>query len=256
MKATPKASFLDLPREIRDIIYDLIRNELKREGLNWLATVPHANEAEWKKIQEGGRTGDLHGGVARGLIPAEEPIAQLDRFSDCAIMRTCRQVHSEFASVLYACPIHFLAWRRHVNEIPISPIYAGLVRSVLAVDACGDWSEPKSEEAWLSILQVAHSCAKLFPNATVIRVGWFVYVSFLHYLDSIPPDYWDSTVVAMEEYARKAARNLGMRSLLPSHVELVQLKGLKGRFMRPPFEGRSVSTPASQVVEKLRTMEL
>src|SRR4051812_37489236 len=88
-KATPAVSFLSLAKELRDIIYHHISEDIYRVGVPW----------------------DF---AARGLSPKPPHSFSTSRYrqsismsSDVAIMRTCRQVYSEFAKVLYAIPIEF-----------------------------------------------------------------------------------------------------------------------------------------------------
>jgi hypothetical protein len=90
-------------------------------------------------------------------------------FSDCAIMRTCRQMHSEFAKCLYAIPMHFELESICLHMMPFSPLYKPLVRSVLAIYS---EHEQHSFDRFPSTLQIANALSKTFPNLDTQRVGW------------------------------------------------------------------------------------
>jgi hypothetical protein len=87
-------SFLDLPRELRDMTYVYVCDGMRHDGSGWR--------------KKGEYAGDCY-------IPDDciilgwQPII----FQNCNIMRTCRQVHWEFAKVLYTRP--FTAYRCHIS---------------------------------------------------------------------------------------------------------------------------------------------
>jgi hypothetical protein len=248
------------------MIYQEISGGLKREGLRWAATAPAQRtdqEDEYTKI--------FMRKIPWKACPAvthEERRAEIVRpsiFSNCAIMRTCRQLHSEFATMLYSSPLQLFCNLRQLYEsglTPISPLYASLVRSVLIVETClNDASDDKS---WRQQLQLATSLSKLFPQANCIRLGWFVTHSPQDpaVLTSKDPEAWDATVRTAEKAiksVKKISKTISNVPLIvPYNLEVVQVLGTRDNGHSWPnqfCEVKSLSTPVTEAVRNLRAKQ-
>jgi hypothetical protein len=247
------------------MIYQEISGGLKREGLRWEATAPAQ-----RTDQEDEHTKIFMGKIpwkARPAVTHEERRAAIVRpsiFSDCAIMRTCRQLHSEFATMLYSSPLQFFCNFQLYESgvISISPLYASLVRSVLIVETClNDASDDKS---WRQQLQFATSLSKLFPQADRIRLGWFVTRSCQDpaLLTSKDPEAWDATVRTAEKAiksVKKLSRTISNVPLIvPHNLEVVQLLGTEDNGHSWPnqfCEVKSLPTPVTEAVRNLRAKQ-
>jgi len=228
------------------MIYGEICSELRRQGLRWEATAPRKRKEEGEEKVNGTRLGLVTGRPDRRDTPGVKRPAI---FADCAIMRTCRQVHSEFAAMLYAQPLQFheLDLRVGVSRIPLSPLYADLVRAVFAARTYvfqSNW-----DGAWLEQLQIACGLSKLFPKARVIRLGWWA-ATYNVYLTQIDTMRWDSAAQAAEKSIKRLKRKAGTRLSIPHNLEVVMLAGT-----RRNNEGSSILTPITKVVEKLRSKQ-
>lgn len=153
--------FLDLPRELRDMIYNYICTNLSTNGDGW---------------------NDKHGAF-KHYIPGSS------RSRNLGIMETCRQVHWEFAETLYAqplqlCPVLY-KYRTQFNVagshiLPLSLTYAHLVKKVAVLHdteirkfrAQYDLFETKTsgEEQWRHVVSIATRLGKLFPKIQTVRV--------------------------------------------------------------------------------------
>ncbi|KAF2828450.1 hypothetical protein CC86DRAFT_404365 [Ophiobolus disseminans] len=246
-KIGPEASFLDFPKEIRDMIYHEICADLKREGVRWAATAPRNGARDRTYVATKGK---------RPSSPyrSDKPVNRPTVFADCAIMRTCRQLHAEFAAMLYAQPLQFTRVQAGLSEIPISPLYASLVSTIFA--ASSSLNQPKCDNSWRKQLEVASDLSRLFPKATVIRLGWWVTrcpedpVT----LTQNNPAAWDAAVAAAEESIKRAKRKAGVL-IIPRILEVVQLEGTRenGRgFPNQYSEVESMPTPITEAITKLR----
>jgi hypothetical protein len=167
---------------------------------------------------------------------------QRDECHDCSIMATCKQVHWEFAEMLYARLIQFASFAHSTHTIPISAPYAHLVKKLLVVHnmqfADIDYGqEPENfepaAEVWRHIIHVAARLNKLFPHLRIMRVA-------------IPPDLdqdgtWlslcgENEVVAdepsdevkiAEDFLRTTRWKNGRTIKIPTQLELVHAVSLE-----------------------------
>ncbi|CAO2648006.1 Nn.00g089280.m01.CDS01 [Neocucurbitaria sp. VM-36] len=216
-KENEGTGFLDLPKEIRDMVYLEICGDLKREGFRWRQTAPPPPDREPRSQEQ----------KLKDRTPFKDT-EQKERptvFADCAIMRTCRQVHAEFAEVMYSVPLQLDAARVGTNMINLPPMYASLVRSILVVRASS--FECDSDKHWRELLQTANSLLKVFPNATALRVGWWHGPDWQHerYLDRNESSSRD--VKTVEKSIRRVKRDASFPLVVPHQMEMVQLIGVK-----------------------------
>ncbi|CAN9166563.1 unnamed protein product [Alternaria alternata] len=115
----------------------------------------------------------------------QEPIV----YQDCNIMRICRQVHWEFAEVLYARPLqltsippfsklHLVVTGSHI--LPLSRTYGHLVKKLAFIHSIDreDYLglEPRigeffdAEVLWLDIITATRKLLKLFPTLQILRI--------------------------------------------------------------------------------------
>lgn len=226
-KVSQSIGFLDLPKEIRDMVYIEVCADLKREGYRWQQTAPPPAKRVPYTEEE----------APKCSLPMVHPDFK-DRptvFSDCAIMRTCRQVHAEFAEVMYSVPLQLNNVGPGINVVDFPPLYASLVRSVLVVqymrikDGCLDGPR------WHAFLHTATSLAKVFPNATALRVGWEHGTVWLggRPLSELPE--WESQdVKTAEKTIKRIKREAYSQVIVPHQVELVQLAALTRGVSGPP----------------------
>jgi hypothetical protein len=193
-------SFLDLPLEIRDMIYRNICDDLHREGYVW----EH---------------------MAYGNAAPEMYHIRPEVFSDCAIMRTCRQMHSEFAKRLYAIPMHIEFKSICLHMFPFSPLYVPLVRSVLAI-----YSEHKqySSDRFPPVLQIVNAFSKTFPNLDTQRVGWRAQEYFLEEKWSTPAEGDAVPLLAALKYIKTTKRLIHPTLSILHNMELVELENPAG----------------------------
>lgn len=245
-KSTPAVSFLSLPKELRDIIYHHISEDIYRVGVPWdflprslSPKLPHSSSAS--RYQQS--------------IPMP---------SDVAIMRTCRQVYSEFAKVLYATPMEFrilVPGSYYTYYLPMSSQYAHLVKKVSVVIP-RNW-DPQPATRWHLALQIGNGLATTFSSLKTLRVGW----------PTLTPDYnprqpqlqpawslaeeqlWNifegrakrshqSQVYAVERFIRGQRERESCELDIPHHFELLQVLGT-GATQR-------IETPFSEAVKNLR----
>jgi hypothetical protein len=194
-------SFLDLPLEIRDMIHRNICDDSRREGYVW----EH---------------------MACGNAAPEMHHARPEVFSDCAIMRTCHQMHSEFAKRLYAIPMHMEFKSVCLYIFPFSPLYQPLVRSVLAIYG---GPEKNSYRKFPAAVQIANALNNTFPNLDTQRVGWRVQTH-------LPEGKWCTPagggrgvpLLAVLKYVQVAKRLMHPHSSIPHNMELVELESAAG----------------------------
>ncbi|KAH8642837.1 hypothetical protein IG631_00300 [Alternaria alternata] len=207
---------LDLPRELRDIIYGYICDDMIHDGYGW------RKEDEWAEDRDTDDSdpddSDTDGRDTDGSdtddsdtdgsdtddndTDDQEPIV----YQNCNIMRICRQVHWEFAEVLYARPLqltsippfikhHFVVTGSHI--LPLSRTYGHLVKK-LAFIHCIDREdylglEPRIGEffdaqvLWLDIITATRKLLKLFPTLQILRI--------LVTNERVEP--WDDVLLAM-----------------------------------------------------------
>lgn len=219
-KETQKIGFLDLPKEIRDLVYVEICGDLKREGFRWQSTAPLAENRPQRSIAE----------MQKDELPYKDTV-QKERpssLADCAVMRTCKQVHAEFAEVMYSIPFQLHQVRPGINIIPLSPVYASIIRSVLVVRSVFNGGE--SDAHFRDLLQTATSLSKTFPNAAVLRVGWWLDSRWhcRQYLARRQEAGYEVENVESVERAIKRVKKLSNTPLqVPWNMEFVQIIGVR-----------------------------
>jgi hypothetical protein len=157
-------SFLDLPRELRDLIYSYTFHV---SGAIFIYTKdPYQPERKIRsKI------------VRYKNIGAPEPQSVYKHVST-GLLQTCRQLHAETAPVLYGDNI-FRIWI--INRMNLAPEYRQLVRRiVLTAEASHRIFGPRDLDAvnhgwkhrfWPSILDGGEKTLALFPNVENITVS-------------------------------------------------------------------------------------
>jgi hypothetical protein len=242
-------SFLDLPRELRDMIYVHVCDGMPHEGNGWRKIDEYAMDWTLENIGK--------------------PTA---RFQNCNIMRTCRQVHWEFAEVLYARPLqltgsispfHKVVAGSHI--LPLSTTYAHLVKRLAvihSVDAEEFYNrtvplDPSFEaaqtpvEQWRNIATAAMQLVKLFPALQTVRV---LHDAYIKLKDRDP--LWDSFLgdgriardecVETSERFLRAVRLRDFRKIkIPMQLELLHL------LLGHPYE-----LPLGTAVRNIRAAEL
>jgi hypothetical protein len=180
---------LDLPRELRDIIYGYVCHDMVHDGCGW------RKEGEWADDTYSDDSdmddsdmddSDMDDSdMDDSDTDDQEPIV----FQNCNIMRICRQVHWEFAEVLYARPLqltgipqsnksHIVITGSHI--LPLSRTYAHLVKKLAFIhnidreDYLG--LEPRigghfhAEVLWLDVVTATRELLKLFPTLQILRI--------------------------------------------------------------------------------------
>ncbi|KAI4656087.1 hypothetical protein J4E93_000804 [Alternaria ventricosa] len=240
-------SFLDLPRELRDMIYNHICTDLPQIGDGWR---------------------DKHDEGRYGIPAATE--AQADILHDCNIMRTCRQVHWEFAEMLYAQPLQicspiyefqtqFILPGSHI--LPLSPTYAHLVKKVAVLHDTGignirDWygkfgTDTSCEHQWRHVVSVATQLGKLFPRIQTVRVLHricprdYIYDTTFLTLCGLLGDTREKQVELSEKFIKGVCWSDGRPVKLPPQLELVHLD----------FD-TIVETPLVEAMKNVRAAEL
>ncbi|OCL13210.1 hypothetical protein AOQ84DRAFT_385557 [Glonium stellatum] len=153
-KASDCLSFLELPSEIRNMIYVHIWDH-RRKCFAFIRLDPCSNTSRLQVMQTD--PGESHDGR--------------DDENTVAMLQTCHQIHAEFCSLVYLTPVLFHLRYPGIHEINISQIYAGFVRTVyLPVLLIGDNSP---EYAWRAILQESHAILRMLPALSNIYVQIF-----------------------------------------------------------------------------------
>jgi hypothetical protein len=233
------------------MIYQEICGSLKRKGVRWKATTSQT-DGMLKKQKYGCIAGCTCNKHESG--PSEDNIAWKSTgrprdHTDCAIMRTCRQVHAEFASVLYGSPLELYNIVQSDNVIPISPLYASLVRTVFATAATGLFAVDDLD-AWRTQLQTATGLSNVFVNANTLRLGWFVAkpdsdaVTLLRQ----DPEAWDRAVKEVVRTVKKVKKMSYTPLSVPHNVEVVEMYWTNG-WKR---EVQSIRAPLSEAIRMLR----
>lgn len=160
-----------------------------------------------------------------------------------ALLRTCRQLHSEYSEFLYSFPINLqisILGSYYTYRLPLSARYAHLVKKINLMIPCTWDSQPAIR--WNDVLEISNGLVSAFPDVKTVRVGW-----------SLPATQWsdrwrvfsgleakprESQIKEVEDFIRKATRN-GMR--IPHQLELLQLR-----------KREIVDTPFSEAVRNLR----
>jgi hypothetical protein len=237
-KTKSGTGFLDLPKELRDMIYQEICGKLKRKGVRWQATAPQTCGVLSKKDKEESEKRSMSGWVMSNEAWKSCPKDS----ADCTIMRTCRQVHAEFAAVLYGGPLELHDISQGSNVIPISPIYRGLVRTVFSTGAPG-LNRTDDLDAWRTQLQIAAGLSGAFVDANTLRLGWFVARDH----NTLCGNLWDSTVKEVVK-AVKAVKKISYTPLIvPHNLEIVQMYWTNGR-----RELQSIPSPITDAIDMLR----
>jgi hypothetical protein len=119
--AKKDTGFLNLPRELRDMVYIYICDDMKRTGALWYMTAQPPPPS----------TGQYRSDPDRQIFWYQSE----DAYHNCSTMRTCKQLHWEFAEMMYARPLQFSSITPCAHTIPISAIYAHFIRKALIVHA-------------------------------------------------------------------------------------------------------------------------
>jgi hypothetical protein len=232
------------------MVYQEICGSLKRKGVRWAATTPQTDGMLKKQ-----KYGRIDGSTLRDneSDPSEDNIAwkstgRPEDYTDCAIMRTCRQMHAEFASVLYGSPLELYNIVQSDNVIPISPLYAGLVRTVFVTAATGLFAVDDLD-AWRTQLQTANGLSNVFVNANILRLGWFVAkpndaVTLLRQ----DAEAWDRAVKEVVRTIKKVKKISYTPLSVPHNVEVVEMYWTNG-WKR---EIQSIRAPTSEAISMLR----
>jgi hypothetical protein len=244
-RSTTGTGFLDLPRELRDMVYEEICSELKREGIRW-------TETDFRPESR--------------VFLSTTTIRPL-QFSDCAIMRTCRQLHAEFAKSMYAIPLQlrlsdsplpkktspsgYIRELKGIHMLPFSPLYTPLVRSVLVLQRL---EKDDLDTAWPSSLQIANALTRSFPNLDTQRVGWWD----RHFNGEESWVYpgledWETVVRRAEKYIKLMRKLMDPPSNIPHNMELVVIAFLESRSLLPGYKGDTVMI-GSPLAEAARTL--
>jgi hypothetical protein len=232
------------------MVYQEICGSLKRKGVRWAATTPQTDR-KLKKQKYDHIDGCTCNNHESG--PSEDNIAWKSTgrpkdYADCAIMRTCRQVHAEFAAVLYGSPLELYNIVQSDNVIPISSLYAGLVRTVF-VTAATRLHAVNDLHAWRTQLQTATGLSNVFVNANILRLGWFVAkpddgVTLLRQ----DPEAWDRAVKEVVRTVKKVKKMSYTPLSVPHNVEVVEMYWTNG-WKR---EVQSIRAPISEAIGMLR----
>jgi hypothetical protein len=232
------------------MIYQEICRSLKRRGVRWAATTPQTDGMLKKQ-----KYGRIDGSTLRDdeSDPSENNIARKSTghpkdYTDCAIMRTCRQVHAEFAAVLYGSPLELYNIVQSDNVIPISSLYASLVRTVFVTAATGLFAVDDLD-VWRTQLQTATGLSNVFVNANTLRLGWFVAkpddaVTLLRQ----NPEAWDRAVREVVRTVKKVKKMSYTPLSVPHNVEVVEMYWTNG-WKR---EVQSIRAPLSEAIRMLR----
>lgn len=172
-------------------------------------------------------------------------------------MQTCRQVHAEFAEILYSDPIEISA-PSGINILSVSVTYASLLRSVLVLLPWKSLDTMESERSqlspmkfWTEAVQIANGVSKIFPSLKTLRFGWRIPVPVI--LDPEVRQDWalfdgrlegsrEWHVKEIEQTLRRVHREIGCSPTVPHQFELVQLD----------IEGKNVVTPFTEAARNLR----
>jgi hypothetical protein len=141
-------SFLDLPQELRDMVYDecLIATRIGRSN----SSDPEMLRFEWidpsfKGVRNKKKWLNIIPGIPNPVIrkPSWKGRSRY-RPQSPALLATCHQIHAEAAPVMYGNNFFALCARKHpdrgavLNRAGIYPLYALLVRRI-RVDVFYDW---------------------------------------------------------------------------------------------------------------------
>jgi hypothetical protein len=248
---TSSTGFLDMPKEIRDMIYGHICGDLKRKGLRWAATAPHTTKQPGDDNISKNAQYRINAPQSNGLSDQEasETASPSVLFADCAIMRTCHQLHAEFASVLYASPLQLSGISQGNNILPFSSTYAHLVRQVVSVETRFSYFNEVHE--WRQKLQIAAGLSKIFSKARVIRLAWFVDRDSLMTSDA---EKWKATVGEIQAMIKTVSKLSQVSRVVPWNLEIVQMRQLGSRWRSSTHyeEVESVRTPATEAIAGLR----
>ncbi|KAF2111628.1 hypothetical protein BDV96DRAFT_649609 [Lophiotrema nucula] len=221
-KATPSTGFLDLPKEIRDMIYQNLFEDLKRKGIKWNLPVAHLHLRADRKYEKQTTT-----------VPFV-----------CTLMRTCRQFHYEFAERLYSSPIHLsVSEYPRAHRLPFHAAYRPLVKKVFVVMFDRMHNQGDFQQNWRKVLNISKSLVDVCPNISVLRVGWD-----LQWFSAGGEDWWTlfgGVGRARESDVRETKKIIKKwtgRTKIPHQLELIILHG----------DG-SANSPICEAVRDLRS---
>ncbi|KAL1799775.1 hypothetical protein ACET3X_000117 [Alternaria dauci] len=197
-------------------------------------------------------------------VPGEEPIV----FQNCNIMRVCRQVHWEFAEVLYARPLQLTGVPCFTNfpivvtgshVLPLSKTYAHLVKRLAFIhttglsdffeadDLYGEGRCPSAQALLLDIITATKKLLKLFPALQVLRilVDDEPFENLEMFFDSLlgrREGTREELVDKTEEFIKAVGRRL---MKIPQQLELLLLEG-----------GVPKNVPLSEAFRNMQAAEL
>jgi hypothetical protein len=187
---------LDLPRELRDIIYGYVCDDMIHNGYGWRKENEWAEDCDTDDSDmddsdtDDSDTDDSNtddSDTDDSDTDDQEPIV----YQNCNIMRICRQVHWEFAEVLYARPLqltsippfsklHLVITGSHI--LPLSRTYGHLVKKLafihsidredyLGLELQTGWHfHANAEVLWLDVVTATRKLLKLFPTLQILRI--------------------------------------------------------------------------------------
>lgn len=187
---------LDLPRELRDIIYGYVCDDMIHNGYGWRKENEWAEDCDtYDSDMDDSDTDDSDTDDSNtddsdtddSDTDDQEPIV----YQNCNIMRICRQVHWEFAEVLYARPLqltsippfsklHLVITGSHI--LPLSRTYGHLVKKLafihsidredyLGLELQTGWHfHANAEVLWLDVVTATRKLLKLFPTLQILRI--------------------------------------------------------------------------------------
>ncbi|KAF2257642.1 hypothetical protein CC78DRAFT_549769 [Lojkania enalia] len=155
-RAVPSGiSFLDLPRELRDLVYE---HALGVSGAIFIYSLnPYAFQPS------------VRAKIVRNKEKGPPEPQQIGTTIPIALLRTCRQVHTECSTVLYGHNVY----RLYMSNAAFAPRYLPLVRHItFEMDAdhriYGDDLDTVSywwrRRFWAQIMEKSNALLQMFPN--------------------------------------------------------------------------------------------
>jgi hypothetical protein len=154
--ATECVGFPDLPRELGEIVYNYIFDDLRRTGILWAdSSHDHSSRVFKADIESQG-----------------EQLPPREGFSDCTIMRTCHQIHQEFAAALYGQLLQISSAHPGHHMLSLSRSYASLVRRILVGLPAMTQQGPAGgvSETVRHILRISKVLTKTFPGLVSLQL--------------------------------------------------------------------------------------
>ncbi|KAF2252152.1 hypothetical protein BU26DRAFT_561919 [Trematosphaeria pertusa] len=150
-----RAGFLDLPRELRDLIYEFA---LRVAGAIFIFS---QDSYGYRPI--------LKARVVKYKNDGPPEPQHIDEAIPVGLLRTCRQIHSESTEVLYSCNI----FRLYMSNADFAPSYCSFVRHITFTMEAGRGIYSDDRETmgywwrrvfWPNILERSANLLRRFPN--------------------------------------------------------------------------------------------